>query len=62
MMCSKYKYVANGGFGVANLSITDSGNASYSQWVIARDDSYPDATTFKAAMKGVLLAYEKAST
>ena len=41
------------------LGITTATNGSV---LLVYDDNYTDATTFKNAMKGVLLAYEKASS
>lgn len=66
ILSTKYKRCDN-----ANGSDMNSGNlkigVALSNWsniatqVFVRDTTYTDATTFKNAMKGVLLAYEKAS-
>lgn len=55
-LCTKYK--TQGGYDTTDKSITLVRGSVGHIWVY--DTSYTDATTFKAAMKGVLLAYEKA--
>ena len=59
MMTTKYKVdTVNVGFAVSNNCIAIGSSNNY---VYIKDTTYTDATTFKNAMKGVLLAYEKAS-
>ena len=61
ILCTKYKAVASGGGSsiTTNMTINIHNSSAYVQ---IKDDSYTDADTFKNAMKGVLLAYEKASS
>ena len=58
ILCTKYKNVALSNNKDSNLSISLSGDGDVLQ---IYDTNYIDETTFKNAMKGVLLAYEKAS-
>lgn len=63
-MCSKYRFVIGNNV-ATNLSssvpfVSISAYRSTTNNLIIRDTSYTDANTFKNAMKGVLLAYEKA--
>ena len=55
-LSTKYKSIAQDFSNPANNSIFVGSN----QRVVVKDTTYTDATIFKAAMKGVLLAYEKA--
>ena len=54
VICTKYKTVARDDTESTNNSI------SWKTEIRVNDSSYTDATAFKNAMKGVLLAYEKA--
>ena len=55
ILCSKYKTI-NYGVGIENNCV----KVIQQNQIIIRDTNYTDATAFKNAMKGVLLAYEKA--
>ena len=60
IICTKYKTVA--GFSIAkDTDKSTTGHGSINKIFIV-DSSYTDADTFKNAMKGILLAYEKASS
>lgn len=55
VICTKYKEIANNqASSLTKVVYLDGGN------LYIKDSSYTDATAFKNAMKGVLLAYEKA--
>ena len=57
ILCTKYRNVSANG--ATNLDkVIYSANTNY---INVKDTTYTDATAFKNAMKGVLLAYEKAS-
>lgn len=61
ILCTKYKAIASGGG--SSLTVDKTINIhNGSTYVQIKDDAYTDATAFKNAMKGVLLAYEKASS
>ena len=63
MICTKYKYTNGSGFETQNGCIGSTNSDSYLKDCLIKDTSLAslDATQFKAAMKGVLLAYEKES-
>ena len=56
LLCTKYRNDAYGSLGDKGICISSDGLA-----LAVKDSTYTDVDTFKAAMKGVLLAYEKAS-
>ena len=56
VICTKYKIVARDDTESTDKAI------SWKTEIRVNDSAYTDATTFKNAMKGVLLAYEKASS
>jgi hypothetical protein len=60
-VCTKYQ--ASTSDPVADKCIavgTTFGDSSHA-WCVVKDTTYTDTTAFKNAMKGVLVAYEKAS-
>lgn len=61
-ICTLYSVVsANTQAGLGQQDTFSIGNIFGSKYINIKDNSYSDATTFKNAMKGVLLAYEKES-
>lgn len=70
IICDTYKSYTSGyatGTGTAGIIAKTAGNMSIAKgsngwkYIVVRDDSYTDATTFKTAMSGVQLVYELAT-
>lgn len=61
-LCTKYKVVTSNNFGDKRLYMNSGYISSQVATIGISDSSYSDAATFKAAMKGVLLAYKKVSS
>ena len=61
VLCSKYQ--SDKKYAGANIpnDMLYGCSSYYNQYIVVADSNYTDLDTFKAAMKGVLLAYEKAA-
>ena len=62
IMCSKYDYESVADWADLSDKHITANTSPLSKNIYINDTTYNDATTFKAAMKGILIAYEKVSS